>query len=187
MNWGQFTDKAKAVLGSVAPEIGIALGGPFGGLAGSLLAKALGTKGPDDPATAAAILSGNPDTLLAIKKANDDFLVQMETLNISRDKLVMDDIANARAREMAVKDRTPAQLAWAIIGGFLVVSLAQLVAMVGWAKDVALIPPQGWLLIGNISGYLANEAKQAAAYYFGSTLGSQQKDATIASIAKEPS
>jgi hypothetical protein len=56
--------------------------------------------------------------------------------------------------------------------------------MMVWPDAVAKIPPQGWLLVGNISGYLANEAKQAAAFYFGSTAGSQNKDATIADMAK---
>jgi len=179
-----FTDKAKAVLATIAPELGLALGGPFGGLAGAALAKALGTKDGADPATEAAIVSGNPDALLAIKKANDDFLIQMEQLGITKDKLIFDDRANARAREVAVRDRTPAHLAWVIIGGFLVISMAQLIGMMGWAAEVAKIPPQGWLLIGNISGYLANEAKQAAAYYFGSTQGSKDKDETISTIAK---
>jgi hypothetical protein len=179
-----FSDKVKPILAAIAPELGIALGGPFGGLAGSLLAKALGTNSPDDPANEAKILAGDPQTLAAIQKANNDFKVQMESLGITREKLVFDDIANARARETAVKDHTPAQLAWMLIGGFIVISLAQLAALMGWAEQAAKIPPQGWLLIGNISGYLANEAKQAAAYYFGSTMASKDKDTTIADIAK---
>jgi len=179
-----FSDKAKAVLAAIAPELGVALGGPFGGMAGAALARALGTKEAGDTATDAAIVSGDPELLLKLKQANNDFLLQMEQLGIKKEQLYFDDRANARAREVAVRDRTPAKLAWMIIGGFLIISLAQLVAMMGWAAEVAKIPPQGWLLIGNISGYLANEAKQAAAYYFGSSQGSKEKDETIATIAK---
>jgi len=179
-----FSDKAKAVIAAIAPELGVALGGPFGGMAGAAIAKALGTKSADDAATETAIVSGDPELLLKVKQANNDFLLQMEQLGIKKEQLYFDDRANARAREVAVRDRTPAHLAWVIIGGFLVISMAQLVGMMGWAEDVAKIPAQGWLLIGNISGYLANEAKQAAAYYFGSTQGSKDKDETISTIAK---
>lgn len=181
-----FSDKIKPILAAIAPELGLALGGPFGGMAGAMLSKALGTKAPDDPENEAQILAGSPETFAAIQKANNDFKLQMEAYGITRDKLVFDDIANARAREVAVKDKTPSQLAWMLIGGFIAISLAQLVALMGWGEQSAKIPPQGWLLIGNISGYLANEAKQAAAYYFGSTMASKDKDTTIADIAKGP-
>jgi hypothetical protein len=42
------------------------------------------------------------------------------------------------------------------------------------------------LFFGTIFGYLSSEAKQASAFYFGSSEGSQAKDATIATIAKQP-
>jgi hypothetical protein len=179
-----FSDKFKQILGTVAPLLGTAVGGPFGGMAGALLAKALGVKQDDTQAMEAAVTSGDPDILLKLKQADNDFKVQMETLGITRDKLVFDDIANARAREIAVKDDTPRQLAWVIIGGFIAVSAGQLLGLVIWPDAISKIPPQGWLLVGNISGYLANEAKQCAAYYFGSSLGSVGKDSTIADIAK---
>jgi hypothetical protein len=182
-----FTDKAKAVIAAVAPTIGTALGGPFGALAGAVLAKALGVDTKDaESAVTAAIATGDPEVLLKLKTAEQDFIIKLEELGIQRDKLAFDDLANARAREVSLRDSTPKQLAWMIIGGFLVVSAAQLIAMIGWAEQVNKIPSQGWLLIGNISGYLANEAKQAAAYYFGSTIGSKEKDRDIAAIAKMP-
>jgi len=101
-------------------------------------------------------------------------------------KIDADDRNSARQREIAVKDATPRQLAFVVIGGFLGVSALQLLALMLWPDVAAKIPAQGWLLIGNISGYLANEAKQAGAYYFGTTANSGSKDATIAEIAKQP-
>lgn len=181
-----FTDSAKHVLATVAPLLATATLGPFAPIANAAIAAVFGIKTDDAAATATALASATPDQLLALKQADDAFKVQMEQLGISEEKLAFDDVSNARGREIAVKDSTPKQLAWMLIGGFLTISLAQIVAMVGWADQVNKIPAQGWLLIGNISGYLANEAKQAGAYYFGTTMGSQSKDLTIADIAKKP-
>lgn len=181
------------VLGSVAPTIATAFGGPLAGYAVTAIEGALG---PDHPvsqaktaadkqkALEAALLGGDPRTLVALKKADQDFEARMAELGIERDKLVFNDLAGARSMQVQTKDPTVARLAWTIIGGFLVISLAQLVALVGFASEVNKVPPQGWLLIGNISGYLANEAKQVAAFYFGSSADSQRKTETLSEIAK---
>ena len=176
--------KAKQVIGTVAPFLGSALFGPFGAMAGTIVHAALGTNVGDDKAAEAALLGAQPDTLQKLKAADQDFAVKMRDLGISEERLSFDDLANARNMQVQTKDPTASRLAWMIIGGFIGVSAGQLVGMMGWPDAVAKIPPQGWLLVGNISGYLANEAKQAAAFYFGSTAGSQNKDATIADMAK---
>jgi hypothetical protein len=181
MNLGE---RAKQILAAIAPTLGTAIGGPFGALAGSLVSSALGSGASDDKAVETALVNATPETLLKLKQSEQDFRAKMAELGISEEKLVYDDVANARAREIAVKDATPAKLAWTIIGGFLAISIAQIISIMGWPELTAKIPGQGWLMIGNISGYLANEAKQCAAYYFGSSLGSKDKDETIASIAK---
>lgn len=180
MNLGK---TALQVLKTVAPTLALAVGGPFGPLAAAAIHAALGTT--DQASAEAALTTANPDQLLALKKAEADFQVQMKQFGIQEEQLVFADLADARQMQMTTRDPTAARLAWLIIGGFLTISLAQLVAMMGWADQVNKIPPQGWLLIGNLSGYLANEAKQAAAFYFGTTAGSQAKDVTIADIAKQ--
>ena len=181
MNFGK---QALQVLRTVAPTIALAVGGPFGPLAATAISAALGTAPSDSKAAEAALLGANPDQLLALKKAENDFTVQMTTLGIQQEQLAYADVASARAMQTATRDPTVDRLAWLIIGGFLVISIAQLVGLMGFAEQVSKIPPQGWLLIGNLSGYLANEAKQAAAFYFGTTASGQAKDATIADIAK---
>ena len=180
MNFGK---TALQVLKAVAPTLAMAVAGPFGPLAAAAIHAALGTT--DQASAEAVLVSATPDQLAALKKAESDFQVQMKQLGIQEEQLVFADLADARQMQMTTRDPTAARLAWLIIGGFLTVSIAQLVAMMGWADQVNKIPPQGWLLIGNVSGYLANEAKQAAAFYFGSTAGNQAKDATIADIAKQ--
>lgn len=176
----------KSTLGAIAPILGTAIGGPFGALAGQALGAALGVDGHDEAALSAALKNATPEQLLAIKQADNQFKLDMAKLGFRPEELAVEDRKSAREREIELKDPTVGRLAWTIIGGFFIVSAAQLVALMGWPELVAKIPGQGWLLIGNISGYLASEAKQAAAYYFGSSVGSKDKDNALATIAKMP-
>lgn len=171
-----FSDGFKQVVATLAPTIGTALLGPFGGMAGSFLASKLGVPAGDQKALEAAVTSGDPDILLKLKQADNEFQAKMAELGIERDKLVYDDIANARAREIAVRDTTPRNLAYLIIaftGACIGATLA------GWTKvDSALA--------GTLIGYLVAECRSTLTYYFGSSQGSKEKDATIADIAKQP-
>lgn len=177
MNWKDFSAKAKAVLATVAPELGAAMGGPLGGAAGVMIAKALGTQGADDPATEAAILAGDPETLKALNQANKDFLIKMEELGISKDKLVFDDIANARAREISVKDPTPSILAYGITVGFF--------ATLGFMLFIGK-PTVGGDALLVMLGALGTAWAGVVAYYFGSSMGSRENQKAITEIAKAP-
>lgn len=179
-----FTDAAKHILATVAPALADAALGPFAPLANLAIAKIFGVKANDPAAISKAVQNATPEQLLALKQEGDAFEVRMTELGITRDKMVFDDLANARAMQVETKDPTVARLAWTIIGGFLMLSLVQIVGMVFAPDAVAKIPPQGWLLIGNVSGYLANESKQAASFYFGSTETSHTKDTTISELSK---
>src|SRR6185312_5876901 len=115
------------VLQTVAPTIARATLGPFGGLAATAISAILGTPPTDESATSAALLNATPDQLLALKKAENDFQVQMKSLGIAEEKLTFDDISNARGMEIATKSGTPDVLTYlttagffvALIGGFL--------------------------------------------------------------------
>lgn len=181
MNFGK---TALQVLKTVAPTLALAVGGPFGPLAAAALHAALGTT--DQASAEAALVNATPDQLLALKKADQDFAIRMKELGISEEKLVFDDLASARQMQIATKDPTPARLAWLVVGGFLIFSMAQVVALIGWPDQLAKVPAAAWGTIGTILGYLAKEASQASAFYFGSSAGSQAKDATISDMAKQP-
>lgn len=181
MNFGQ---TALQVLKTVAPTLALAVGGPFGPLAAAAIHAALGTT--DQASAEKALVNATPDQLLALKKADQDFEVQIEKLGIEKAKLAYDDTANARQMQMTVRDPTVARLAWLVIGGFLLISLVELAAMLIWPEKVKALPEAAWLLVGSVLGYLANESKQAGAFYFGSSAGSQAKDATISNLAKTP-
>lgn len=175
----------KSLVGTVAPTLATALGGPLAGMAVKTIAtQVLGKPDASEDEVADYLAAADPQTMLKLKEVDIEFKKAMMDAGIQLEKIAADDRNSARQREIAVRDRTPAQLAWMIIGGFLIVSAAELVSLFAWGEQIKHIPSEGWLLIGNVSGYLANEAKQAAAYYFGSSVGSKEKDATIGEIAK---
>lgn len=172
-----FTDKARQILSAVAPTLGTAIGGPFGALAGVVLAKVLGAD-PNTNAAAASVAleTANPETLLAIKKQDEDFKLSMAQLGVSKEKMEFDDRANARARETATKDNTPRNLAYLVLGG---TAIAFAATMLGFAKADAA-------LVGTLIGYMIGECKSVMQYYFGSSSGSKSKDDALADIAKQP-
>lgn len=164
-----FSDKAKAIIASIAPTIGTALGGPFGALAGTALATALG--GSTDPkATETAILSGNPDTLLKLRQAELDFQAHMAQLKIDESQLVYQDIDSARKREMAVKDWVPGILAVGVTLGFFGVLGFLLVNGKPTTGGDALL-----VMLGALGGAWAS----IIAYYFGSSSGSAAKNVLL--------
>lgn len=199
MSLGSILSSIGQGVASFAPTIATMLGGPMAGTAVTALEGALGLN--TDPkadltsrATSIANILQNaqltPDQVAAIRLAEIKHADDVAKNNVDLAKINADheaagwnadvqDRASARSREVAVKDTTPSRLAYTIVGGFLAITLAQLVALIGWPDAVAKIPAAGWTLIGNISGYLAAEAKAATAYYFGSSSGSRDKDATI--------
>lgn len=171
MNFGQ---KALQVLRTVAPTLATATLGPFGPMAAAALSAALGTPPGDPKAAETALLSATPETLLALRTAEQNFTVRMKELGITEDKLVFDDIANARAREISVRDNTPRNLAYLILA---FAGLCIAATLMGWTKvDSALA--------GTLIGYLVAESRSALSYYFGTSRTSKEKDETIADIAK---
>jgi hypothetical protein len=173
MNFGE---KALQVLRTVAPTIALAAGGPFGPLAATAISAVLGTAPGDSKAAEAALLTATPDQLLALKKAEDDFQIQLKTLGIAEEKLTFDDIANARAREAAVKDSTPRILAYAVTLGFF--------GILGFLLYSG--KPPGGDVIMVMLGALGTAWTGIVSYYFGSSAGSASKDKTISDIAKSP-
>lgn len=162
------------VLQTVAPTIAKATLGPFGGLAATAISAILGTPPTDEQATSAALLTATPDQLLALKKAENDFQVQMKSLGISQDKLVFDDIANARARQIAVRDETPAILAYAITFGFFgTLGFMLLNGKPTIGGDALLV------MLGSLGTAWAG----VVSFYFGSSLGSARKDTALAAAA----
>lgn len=163
-----FGQKALQVLRTVAPTLALAVGGPFGPIAAAALHAALGST--DEKSAETALLSATPDQLLALKGAENAFTERMKELGIAEEKLSFDDTADARAREIAVKDSTPKVLAYLTTFGFFA-------ALIG--TFYVPIPDSSKAIIYSMIGSLGTVWITQQGYYFGSSSGSASKTDTI--------
>jgi hypothetical protein len=165
-----------SVLTKIAPTLATAIGGPLAGgavaaLEGVFGLKTDGTTSDKQEALVAAISGATPDQLLALKKADQDYAVQMETLGIKREELAGTDRDSARKREADVKDNTPKILAYAITIGFFSVLAALMFGKIpDGTKEVLYI----------MLGTLGTAWTGVISYYFGSTSGSAEKTKLLA-------
>ena len=160
----------KKLVASVAPMIGTALGGPLGGSAVAAIAAAFGIAGDDEQAVAAAVANATPEQLLALRSADHDFKAKMAELGFKNEqelaRLSVEDRSSARSREISIKDKTPAVLAFVVTIGFFGILAFMLVQS----------PPEGARDVLNIMlGALATAWISIVAYYFGSSSGSAEK------------
>lgn len=157
-----------SILKTVAPWIGTAVtSGPAGlaSLAMAKLGEAIGGKKVGSAEEAeAAVLGATPEQIVQLKKLDDDFAVQMQQLNVQSvedlEKLANDDRASARARQVAVKDRTPGALAYAVTIGFF-----GLLAIMAFCN----IPKENQTLLNVMVGSLGTAWVAIITYYFGSS------------------
>ena len=147
----------KNVVGAVAPTLGTALGGPMGGMAANMIADVLGC--PNNPkAIEKAVAEATPEQMLELKKAEQEFEVQMKELDVDVFKLEVADKQNARS--MFSKDWTARIIGLFTIGGFL-----------GYIFLVTLQPPEqnSEALINLVLGYLGGLASAIISFYFGAS------------------
>ncbi|QZA80844.1 hypothetical protein [Deefgea piscis] len=163
----------KKTVGAVAPILGSALGGPFGGMAGAAIAAALGVDN-DEAAISAAVHGATPEQMIAIKNADLEFKSKMAEMGFKSaadlERIASDDRANARAREMTLNDWTPKALCLAIVVGFFgVIALLAFKELPQSARDSLFV----------LVGTLGTAFVSVVQYYFGSSAGSAAKSNTI--------
>jgi len=166
----------KKLVGTVAPALGTALGGPLVGVAVKSVATALGLDSQATEEQVAEKLQGaTPADLLALKQADQQFAKDMRALDVDLDRIVMQDRDSARKREIEVRDHTNRNMAYAYTVGYF--SLLAAVLVFGVKDEVAAMMN---VLIGILS------ASQAAimGYYFGSSKSSTDKNHLIATKGK---
>lgn len=172
MNWND----VKPWISRIAPMVGTALGGPLGGAAGALLGQALGIKDASPESVQAAIDTGtlSGEQIAAMRESEQKFKALMAEMNIKSVKDLEDiaagDRKDARAREIAVKDKTPAILAYAITVGFFGLLIMLLFKM---------IPETNKSVLDVMLGALGTAWIGCTGYYFGSTAGSKEKNALL--------
>jgi hypothetical protein len=154
----------QALMG-IAPTVATALGGPFAGLAANAIKKATGLEGEVD--LEAAITAGDPEVLLALKTAEQQFELELEKLGLEKERLEYDDRADARARQMATKDITPAVLTAVALAFFFGLTAAVL-------YNVGIVD-QHESFIMYLFGVASGWATQGMSFYLGSSKGSKDK------------
>lgn len=172
-----FSDSFKHILASLAPTVATALGGPFAGAAVSALTKALGI----DPAAGQkavedAVIAANPETLAKVRIAEMDFQKSMTELGIQEEQLIYTDIDSARKREIAVKDKTPAVLAYFVTMGFFGALGFLLVNGKPISGGDALL-----VMLGALGGAWGT----IIAYYYGSSSSSKAKTDGLVALANK--
>jgi hypothetical protein len=85
----------KNVISALAPTLGSALGGPLGGQAASVIAGVLGCTS-DPKSINQAIQAATPKQMLELKKAEQNFELQMKELEVDVFKLEVADKQDAR-------------------------------------------------------------------------------------------
>lgn len=163
----------KALVGTVAPTIATALGGPLAGLGVRALVGALGlSEGAGEKDIAAALQTASPEILAAMRKADQDFALEMERLGIDLERIAAEDRKSARDREATTGDSvTPRLLAMFITVGFFGILSYMMVEGVPETSNDAML-----VMLGSLGTAFAG----VIAYYFGSSVGSKNKDAAIA-------
>lgn len=163
------TQDWKNLVGSVAPVLGTALGGPFGGVAGTFLAEALGCDPADLPAKIGA---ASPETLAQIKNLEHEFKVKMRELGISEEAMHAQDRDSARNLAINTSLKPQAIIAAIFIMGFVVVLYSV------FAGKVQLDAPQAQMA-NILIGILSAGIMQIMNFFFGSSSGSKQKTAQL--------
>jgi hypothetical protein len=166
----KLSDKVKKTISVVAPTLGAALGGPLGGLAGQILSGLVG--GEDPKALEEAILTQKPETLLALKQAENDFKVKLRELEIEEDKLVFNDRGNAR--DLAKVDMGPHKmLSLIFIGGYFIILAAFFVGKIEVAQEMR----EPFLIL---LGVITANVPAIMQFWFGTSSGSQRKTDILA-------
>ena len=165
-------DKIISIVRTVAPTIASAVGGPLAGMAVRTISDVLLGK-PDgtEEELAQAALAATPEQLLALKKAEQDFIVQMRELDIDLERIGNQDRDSARNREIKLKDVTPKVLAAIITVGYF--------GVLFWMLKYGLPSNGGSEAMLVMLGTLGTAWGGIVAYYFGSSAGSRDKNETI--------
>lgn len=162
-------DKLLDLVRTVAPSIASAVGGPLAGMATKAISEALlGKPDGSEEELLQAAAKATPEQLLALKKAENDFAVQMRELDIDLERIASEDRDSARNREIKTKDLTPKLLAASVTVGYFGVLFYMLThGLPTTGGSEAMLVMLGTL--GTAWGGIM-------AYYFGSSAGSKAKD-----------
>jgi hypothetical protein len=159
------------LIGSVAPTIATALGGPVAGMAVKAISGALfGHDSATEEEIRTVLANPSADQLAALKKIDSDFAVQMKSLDIDLERIAAGDRASARDMQKETRDWIPRALAVTVTIGFFGILLYMLVYGLPTTGNEALL-----LLLGA----LQTAWMGIIAFYFGASATDSTKDKMI--------
>lgn len=160
----------KDIIKTVAPWIGTALAGPFGGMAVEAAANALGLSEQTTDAVKAAISGATPEQMLLVKQADQDFALKMQALGFQQVKdleaLAAADRKDARAMQVSTRSVMPALLSVIVVVGFLGLLTGMLLGKLTVSDSQALL-----LMLGALGAAFGAVMQ----FWFGTTHDSGRK------------
>lgn len=179
----------KSVIKSIAPTIGLALGGPLAGVAIKTLSDELFDGTPTTESDIKDLVENglNPENLSKLKEIDNSFSIRMKELDIdlqalqlSEKTLYVNDTQDARK----YKDNKVFWLGAIILFSFAAVMCTALFGSYALltgnlpVKDVSIVGMVSGF-VGTIIGYAAANAQQVVGFFFGSSAGSSKKSEAI--------
>lgn len=156
-------------LKSVAPTIATALGGPLAGLAVNAVSSALGI---DPEKVNDTIQSGKltADQIASIQQAEIALKAKAQELGLNFEQLAVEDRKSARQMQMTTGSFVPPLLSVMIVIAW---------ATIQWFLLTHVIESSMRELIARVLGTLDGALMLVLSFYFGSSSGSQAKDAML--------
>jgi hypothetical protein len=163
------------LVSTVAPWIGTALGGPLGGMAVEAAANALGLSDKTVDSVKQALAGVTPDQMLALKKADQEFALQMQALGFKNvadmEAIAAGDRASARNMQIAKPSPVPAILSIGVTVGYFSILIGMMVGVLNVSDSQALL-----LMLGSLSTAWG----VVMAFWFGTTRDSGRKTELLA-------
>lgn len=165
----------QTIIKTVAPWIGTALGGPLGGMAVEAAASALGVSDKTADAVKQALAGVTPDQMLTLKKADQDFALQMQALGFKQvtdlEAIAAGDRKDARDMQRATRSIMPAVLSCVVTVGFLGLLTGMMLGVLHVSDSQALL-----LMLGALGAAFGAVIQ----FWFGTTHDSGRKTDMLA-------
>jgi len=158
----------KKTLGTVAPALATAFGGPMAGVAVKIAGEALGLKGATEEEIAEAVSTGDPEVLLKLREANNTFNIEMKRLDVDIERINKEDRNSARGLAKAKGMQPQVILSTIYVVGFM----ALLWVVFGGGVELKTNEAQ---IANLLLGILAAGMTQVMNFWFGSSVGSKEK------------
>lgn len=177
----------RALVGSVAPSLAVALGGPMAGMAVKVIAdQVLGRPEASVDEVAAALSTGalSGEQIVALRAAEQALVLEMAKVEQAREAAAMDDAKSARQQTVDLA-KEGSSIAWGapvvsvlIVGGFFCCVLM----LYFRGNDLA---PNVTNLLNTLFGALILGFGQVCNYWLGSSAGSKKSGDAIRKIAEQ--